>query len=302
MERVGHTERVGFIGLGLMGSAMAGRLLEYGTPLTVYNRTSYKARPLVERGAEPAYTPSDVGKSAAITITMLFDGAAVREVLGGTSPGEGLRESLGPGHLHIDMSTVGPADSRTIAEIVRGTGARFIDAPVLGSTGPAASGELLVFAGGEAEDVDRARPILSLLGKKILHAGEAGQGNALKITANMMLGRMCEAIGEAVSLAARQGLSPEILHEMLQSGAISSPTWDRIHSLAAADPPLRFPIGHILKDLGLVSDAARRLGIRLPVHDTVRSLFEEAASQQGGSVRDYSWLARWLMIANGAAR
>jgi 3-hydroxyisobutyrate dehydrogenase-like beta-hydroxyacid dehydrogenase len=289
-------ETIGFLGTGLMGSRMAGRLIEAGHPLVVWNRTPEKTESLVARGARRMDTPRQVGEATKITISMLIDEEAIRAVLDGPS---GLETVLGPDKTHIDMSTIGGDASRAIAERISKTGASFLDCPVLGSIGPAERGELILFIGGEDPVIDRCDAILSHLGSKRIHAGAAGQGNALKIVANMMLARMVEALGEALSLGMCQGLSADTIHEMLQIGAIASPMWEKQEAILAGDPPLHFPIAHMCKDLRLASQTANRLALRLPAHDSVQSLFEEA-ERMSGMAMDYSWLARWMLGQNGA--
>jgi 3-hydroxyisobutyrate dehydrogenase-like beta-hydroxyacid dehydrogenase len=290
-------ERIGFLGLGLMGSRMAGRLLEQGAVVTIFNRTREKMEPLLERGARAAATPREAAEASGVTITMLLDGEAVRDVLRGPSSGQGVLDGLRPGKTHIDMSTVGKRASLELAGMVQATGAAFLDVPVLGSVGPAEKGELLLLAGGDAADLERVHDVLSVLGSRTIHAGGVGQGSALKMVANMMLARMVEALGEALALGIGQELPTETVVEMLQAGALSSPMWDKAGAVREASPPLHFPITHMVKDLGLVSETARDRNLDLPVLETVRHLFETAAAGGSGS-EDYSWLASWLLERN----
>jgi 3-hydroxyisobutyrate dehydrogenase-like beta-hydroxyacid dehydrogenase len=294
-------KNIGFLGLGLMGSRMAGRLIDEGFELTVYNRTRDRMKPLIERGARAASTPREAAAASQVTITMLLDGDAVRDVLSGPSPGEGVLDGLETGNIHIDMSTVGKKASLELSQMVQATGASFLDVPVLGSIGPAEKGTLLLLAGGESSVLDRARDILSVMGTRIIHAGGVGQGSALKMVANMMLARMVDALGEALALGIGQELSPETVVEMLQAGALSSPMWDKAEAVRNGSPPLHFPITHMVKDLRLVSETARSGKLDLPVLETVRNLFETAAAEGNGS-KDYSWLASWLLEKNAAGR
>ncbi len=291
------TKKIGFLGLGLMGSRMAGRLLEKGAELTVYNRSPEKMEPLVERGARAASTPREAAEASELTITMLLDGDAVRAVLTGQKPGEGMLNALGTGKIHIDMSTVGKKASLEFSGMVQATGAAFLDVPVLGSIDPAETGELLLLAGGDAADLERSRDVLSILGSRLIHAGGIGQGSALKIVANMVLARMVEALGEALALGIGQDLTPETVVEMLQAGALSCPMWDKAGKVLGGSPPLHFPVTHMVKDLDLVSDTARYGKLELPVHEAVRNLFETAAVEGTGH-EDYSWLATWLLDRN----
>ncbi|MDM7916215.1 MAG: NAD(P)-dependent oxidoreductase [Candidatus Eisenbacteria bacterium] len=289
-------EPVGFLGLGMMGFRMASRLLDQGVPLVVYNRTPEKAEPLLERGAKLARTPREAAVGCTVTISMVFDGDAVQDLLAGDGAGTGLLEALEPGRIHVDMSTVGPIASRAIAGTVQATGASFLDVPVLGSLLPAERGELLLMAGGDPKDLDRVRPILDLLGRRVFHCGPAGQGNALKIVANMMLARMAEAIGEALALGTRQGLSGATVLDLLDAGSLASPMWQKGRVVLYGDPPVHFPVDSMRKDLRLVTEAAEDLDLELPVHEAVRSLYERVGEESEAGDRDYSWVARWLLL------
>jgi 3-hydroxyisobutyrate dehydrogenase-like beta-hydroxyacid dehydrogenase len=277
----------GFIGLGLMGSRMAGRLLDRGFALTVWNRTPAKCEPLVARGARLARSAEALVRDVPIAITMVVDPEALDRVIEQASP------ALGPGKLWVDMSTVGPLASRRAAERVHARGAAFVDAPVLGSLAPAAAGELMIFAGGAAPDLEGARPVFEALGKRTIPCGPVGSGSALKIVANMMICRMVEALGEAFSLGMRQGLSGEVILDMMQSSALASPMWNRGTTLLAGDPPVHFPLTHAIKDLRLAEEAARAVSAKTPANPAVRGVFEDALKAGLGDA-DYSMAARRL--------
>lgn len=285
---------VGFIGLGLMGSRMAGRLLDCGFPLVVWNRTASKADALVARGALRMPSPERLAADSAAIVTMIADPAALFEVADACAP------ALRTGQVFIDMSTVGPQASREAAALVRSRGAAFVDAPVLGSLAPAASGDLIVFAGGGDADIAAARPVLAALGKRLFRCGPTGSGSALKVVANLMICRMVEALGEALALGTRQGLPGETVLEMLDAGALASPMWKRGATLLECEPPLHFPLRHAVKDLTLAEQAARECGASLPAAPAVRAVFE-AALARGLGEADYSVVVREMLHLSRAA-
>jgi 3-hydroxyisobutyrate dehydrogenase-like beta-hydroxyacid dehydrogenase len=281
-------ETVGFIGLGLMGAQMAGRLQERGFPLVLYNRTGDKAAPLLAKGANRADSPAALARRCPIIGLMVTDGSAVRELCAGET---GLAAGLGPGKLVINFSTVGIQAAREEDGLIRATGAAYLDAPVLGSVKPAANGELIVFAGGESTALERARPVLEALSTRVYHVGPAGQGSALKLIANMLLARYVEALGDVLSLSRCFGLEPGLVIDAIQSGALASPMWDKGKILLEGPPPLHFPLRSMVKDLRLLDEETERSGINLPVQEAVFERFLEAL-QSGLGDRDYSELAR----------
>jgi 3-hydroxyisobutyrate dehydrogenase/glyoxylate/succinic semialdehyde reductase len=295
--------RIGFMGLGLMGSRMARRLLGGDRELIVWNRTREKAEALAKEGARLAANPAELGRTCEVTVTMLLDEGALLSVLEGPEGWfAGLEEARSGGEAgrryFLDMSTIGPAAARRIGERMGQRGVRFVDAPVLGSIGPAAEGQLLILAGGDPEDLEALRPVLGVLGRQTIHAGGVGQGNALKMVANMMLARMVEALGEILRLGRGQGLEVGVIHEMLQAGALRSPMWNKLEVYRQGTPPLHFPLRHMRKDLELIAQSARMAGVELPVAEVVRKLYGEAAGE-GCSDEDYSFLALWMLAKSG---
>jgi 3-hydroxyisobutyrate dehydrogenase-like beta-hydroxyacid dehydrogenase len=184
--------RIAFLGLGRMGAPMAGRLLAAGHELTVWSRTREHAEALADR-ATVADSPAAAGAKAEIAVTMLTDGGALEEVALGR---DGLAEGLPSGSLHVDMSTTGPAPARKLAKALEPREIAFVDAPVAGSTGPAAEGRLAIMIGGDAEAVERARPLLAVLGDpdRTFHVGPVGAGQAAKLMVNLVLGGVMTAV------------------------------------------------------------------------------------------------------------
>jgi 3-hydroxyisobutyrate dehydrogenase-like beta-hydroxyacid dehydrogenase len=284
----GLQQAVGFIGLGLMGAPMAGRLLDQGFALAVYNRTPQKADSLRARGASVASNPKSLAESSGVICLMLADTHAVRSVMDGPA---GLSAGLGPGKTVLNLGTVGREAAIALSTQVHGTGADYLDAPVLGSIQPAAAGELLIFAAGEAPAIERCGPILRALSRRIFHLGAVGQASSMKLVANMLLARYTEALAEVLVLAQGLRLDPQQVFEIIQASALASPMWEKGKALLLGPPPLHFPMRHMTKDLRLLDEEVDRLGLALPCHETVLATFQEAV-QAGLGDRDYSEILR----------
>jgi 3-hydroxyisobutyrate dehydrogenase len=284
-------ETVGFIGLGLMGTPMAGRLLDKGFHLVVYNRSPEKTRALEARGAKPAANPAQVARQAEIVCLMVKDGDAVLALLDEPA---GLAEGLGPDQIVINFSTVGIRPAREIGRRISSLQAKYLDAPVLGSTEPAGSGRLILFAGGSEDTAHRAKHVLEALGHKIFPTGEIGSASAVKLVANMLLARYTEALGEVLALCRGFSIEPKLMLEIIQASALASPMWEKGHALLQGPPPLHFPLKHMVKDLGLLDEEIDRLGLSLPAEEAVYGSFLEAL-QTGLGERDYSEIAGHLL-------
>ena len=211
---------VGFIGLGMIGLPMAERLLEQGLPLVVWNRTVEKADALVRRGALRAATPEELAASSEIVVTMVTDGRALESVTLG--PG-GVAAALAPGKVHCDMSTIDPDTSRRLAAHYAAQGVHFLHAPVLGSKRAAAAGTLLIFAGGSSEGLQKCAPVFAALGKKTWHWDQAATATYVKLACNLLLGGMMELLGESLVLAAKAGVAPQTLLEIVGASALAAP-------------------------------------------------------------------------------
>lgn len=286
---------IGLIGVGLMGAAIARRLAEQGHDLLLYNRTPEKARAvagacsILPRKLEVVARPRDIAPARLIAL-VLTDENATRAVLQGA---DGLLSALSSEHTVVHLGTIGPRAARAIAAEIARTGAHYLDAPVLGSTDAAGRGELLLFAGGEPAALDRARPLVDALARKVFESGPVGSASSVKLIANMLLARYVEALGETLALAERFELDPLQLLDVLQSGALASPMWEKARGLLAGPMPLHFPMEHMGKDLRLLDEEVERLGLSLPAHEAVKGLFEEAIAA-GMKGKDYSEIARFI--------
>ncbi len=247
---------------------MAERLLEQGFSVRVHNRTRAKEKPLVARGARSFATPGECVRGADVVVTMLSDADALRSVLEGKSGilAAFAAEKRKPRAVLVDMSTIGRKATLGIASRVEASGARFVDAPVSGSVGPAADGKLLALVGGSMQSVERARPVLAALCRKIIHAGPPGQGQALKVVLNGMGAHHLVALTSMLVLAERAGLARDVAIDAFVSGAFATPSYvGKRAKLLAQDYTPEFSLSLALKDVQLAEQLQEEVGLELPV-------------------------------------
>ena len=241
--------KYGFLGLGIMGFAMASNLVRAGHDVTVWNRSPGKAKALAAAGARVGQTPRAVVAGADITFAMLADPEAARVVCFGK---DGVLAGTGPGHDYIDLSTVDDDTSRTIAAAVTATGARFLEAPVSGTRKPAEDGTLIFLAAGDRSLYDAAAPAFDRMGKKRVYLGDIGQGARMKLIVNMIMGAMMASLGEKLTLAGKSGLDAETLLDVLDAGAMACPMFKgKGAMIGKGDFSANFPLKHMQKDLRL---------------------------------------------------
>lgn len=282
---------IGFIGLGIMGSGMAGNLLNSGHELVVYNRTKQKAEGLLKNGAKWADSAREAAAQSKILFTMLANPEVVEEVALGK---EGFLDSLSEGSLWVDCSTVNPSFSKRMAEEAEKRHIRFLDAPVSGTRGPAEKGELIFLVGGKQEDLNEVRPLLDVMGKQVLYQGEPGKGASIKLVINLMLAQSMVAFAEAVNLGEALGLSKEMVIETLLNLPVTAPSLkgkkDKIlHNEFSPD----FPLTLIQKDLQLVSQTAYENNLALPSANIAKEIYA-LAKQQGLADLDFSAVFQFL--------
>lgn len=284
-------ERVGFVGLGTMGIAMATNLARAGFPLAVWNRTAGRAVELEALGATVAKTPAAMAASADVIVTCVSDTPDVERVLFG--PG-GIVEGARKGTLVIDCSTISPSATRGFGERLAEVGVHLIDAPVSGGSEGAQKGTLTIFVGGAATDVERARPVLAGMGKTITHLGPLGSGQAAKAVNQVILAGAYLGVAEGIVLAIKAGLDPEQLVGALSGGAARS--WvleNRSARMIANEYPLGFKVALHRKDLGIALQLAQEVGAALPVSALCAQL-ETGLMAQGHADEDMSSLARTI--------
>jgi 3-hydroxyisobutyrate dehydrogenase len=294
--------KIGVVGIGKMGAAIAGRLLALGHEVTVWNRTAEKTNGPAAAGARVAATPRELATASEIVISILTNAAAIDAAYDGK---DGLLSGDVAGKLFIEMSTVRPQTSRALAEKVRARGAALIDCPVGGTVGPAKDGKLFGFVGGEAADVARARPLLDQLCRRVEHVGAAGAGNAMKLAINLPLLVYWQSLGEALSLCKPLGLDPARLMEIFAdtSGApnvlkVRGPAL--VAALGGAEiSPATFDIDSVRKDLQTMIEEGSALGRQLPVTAQALACFDRA-SQDGLGAKDCAMLpASWVKRSGG---
>ncbi len=282
-------KKVGFLGLGIMGTGMCKRLLGAGFHLTVYNRTPGKARELIELGAIEARTPAEAVSNSDVSITMLGDPASVKEVILGKG---GVLEGIRKEATHIDMTTIDPNTTRRLSNAFYQKGAYFVEAPVTGSKLAAAAGELVLMAGGEEKDLERVLPVLKPLSKKIVYMGEAGKGALMKLVNNLSMAGAMEAFFEGMTLGRKAGLAPEKILEVLNHSALASPLLKmKGDAVLKKNFETHFSLKHMAKDIRLAVTEARRLEVPMPVTSVVDGLFDIAKSQ-GLDDMDFSALVQ----------
>jgi 3-hydroxyisobutyrate dehydrogenase len=276
-----HTEKLGYLGLGMMGFPMARRLVSAGHDLTVWNRSPGKSIPLVETGAKSATRPSEVVESASIIFMCLTDAAAVEEVVFGR---EGIAAAAGSGKVVVDFSSIPPEAARAIAARLKKTnGMGWIDAPVSGGTMGAEEGTLAVMAGGDASDVERVRPYVLTMARRLTHMGPTGAGQTAKLCNQVVVGCAMAVLAEATRLAVNAGIDANRLPEALAGGfADSIPLQLFVPRMVQGvhSPPL----GHIatmLKDLDTVIDVAQQTSTPVPMAGLAAQLFRLAKAARG---------------------
>jgi 3-hydroxyisobutyrate dehydrogenase-like beta-hydroxyacid dehydrogenase len=279
------------VGTGRMGSAMAERLAARGTPVVLFNRTRDRAAELAGRiGAAVTDSAADAASRADVVITMLADDEAVRAAYAGA---DGISAGLRPGSVAVDMSTVLPATIAAVAPGVRAAGAGVLDAPVSGSVSSTLAGELTIMVGGDDADLDRARPILERLAKRIFHLGPLGTGAAMKLAVNTVVYGLNGALAESLVLAERSGIARATAYDVLAASAIAAPfvIYKRASFVEPETTPVAFSLALAEKDLHLIADQAAATGTPMP-QATVNLASIQAAERTIGADSDLSAVAR----------
>jgi len=291
--------KLGFVGLGHMGSAMAANLLAAGHPLTVHNRTLAKTEPLVAKGAARAETPSAAAGGEAI-ITMLADDAAVEAAVFGKN---GILDALRPGAIHISMSTVSVALAARLAEAHAERGQLYVSAPVFGRPDAAAAGKLFVVAAGPAAAVAACQPLFDVLSQRTFVVSEsAPNANVAKLSGNFLIASVIEALGEAYALIDKAGIDRAQYLDLLVSTLFGAPVYKTYGGLIAEEryQPAGFRAELGYKDMGLALSAAQALEVPMPLASLIAERFRILIAAGG---KDFDWSALGLLAKrdSGAA-
>jgi 3-hydroxyisobutyrate dehydrogenase-like beta-hydroxyacid dehydrogenase len=279
-------ERIGFLGLGIMGSRMAANVARRGFPLSVWTHTPGKAEQwAAEHGAGARSTPAEVARESDIVISMVVDGEQVDSVLLGES---GVIQSPRPGLLCIDMSTIAPADTRRIGATLAEGDVRMIDAPVTGSAPRADDGSLTIMVGGAQEDFARAHPVLEAMGKLVVHVGELGKGEMLKLINNALGAANAGALAEALLLARATGIDLGAFVRVVSGGSGASAQLElKSAAMREHDYTTLFKTAHMLKDVRLCLEEAQAAGVPFPSAAHARDLLS-ATMARGHGEDDYA--------------
>jgi 3-hydroxyisobutyrate dehydrogenase len=291
--------RIALLGLGLMGSGMAGRLLDAGYPLTIWNRTPGKTQALAERGAKIANSPRQAAAGAAVVISMLADVPVCRDVWLGR--GEAILD-VAPGTILVESSTVTVEWIEELGRAAKDHGCELVDAPVTGSKPQAASGQLLFLAGGTSAALDKITPILKAMGRDVVHVGPSGSGARLKLINNFLSGSQAAALAEALSLIERSGLDTQKALGVLTEGAPGSPLVKLLSGrMTARQYEPNFALQLMAKDLRYAVDEADGLGLDLDMGRAALRVFEHAISN-GQAQDDMSAVVEQFRIQAHSSR
>ena len=273
--------RVAFLGLGIMGRAMATNLVKAGHEVSVWNRTPGKD---VE-GARSATSPADAARGTEVVWTCVSDTKAVDSVLFGP---HGVHESLTEGMTILDSSTISPSATRQFAERVGAHGVHYVDAPVTGSKAGAENGTLIFIVGGEESAIEKLKPLFAATGKKIFRMGETGKGQAAKLVMNLQIALIYEGFAEALTLATKLGVDAEVLLPLIEASMVHSGVVAyKAPFVMQRDFSPNFPLRLMYKDLRLALDAAKEARVKLPGLEMVEEIYELAA-EDGHSDLDYA--------------
>jgi 3-hydroxyisobutyrate dehydrogenase/glyoxylate/succinic semialdehyde reductase len=284
--------KIGFIGLGIMGSRMAANLQGQGYQLVVFNRTRAKADPLLGPCGTFADSPAKLAEQVEIVFTMLAEPLAVEQAALG--PG-GFLSHLRPNALWVDCSSVNPSFSRKMAAEAATRQVRFIDAPVTGSAPVAAGAQLTFWVGAKTVDLERIRPVLLSMGNKIVHTGEQGSGTSMKMVINLLLGTGMAAFAEAMALGEGLGLSSELLFDsLLASPAVAPFLALKREKIETGNFEAEFPLRWMQKDMHLAAVSAYEAGVAMPLANVTKEMYR-LAMRDGHEREDFSGIFQYFV-------
>jgi 3-hydroxyisobutyrate dehydrogenase-like beta-hydroxyacid dehydrogenase len=284
--------KVGFIGLGIMGSRMAANLQKRGYDLVVFNRTRSKAQPLLDKGATFAESPAELGAQVDILFTMLAHPDAVAQA---ALRANGFLSQLKPHALWVDCSSVNPSFSKKMATGAAARQLRFLDAPVTGSAPVAKEAKLVFWVGGDGGDLEEVRPLLLSMGNKIVHAGGNGTGTSMKMVINLLLGVGMASFAEAMALGQGLGLSEKMLFDsLLGMPAIAPFLASKRTNIEKGNYEAEFPLRWMQKDLYLASVSAYEAGVAMPVANLTKEIYR-FAMREGHETEDFSAIYEFMM-------
>jgi 3-hydroxyisobutyrate dehydrogenase-like beta-hydroxyacid dehydrogenase len=291
--------KIGFIGLGIMGSRMAANLQKHGNSLVVFNRTRAKAEPFLGPCGTFSDSPAKLAEQVDVLFTMLaYPGAVEQAALGA----DGFLNHLRPNALWVDCSSVNPSFSKKMAAEAAHREVHFIDAPVTGSAAPAAEGKLIFWVGADTADLERIRPLLLCMGNKIVHAGGNGMGTSIKMVVNLLLGTGMAAFAEAMALGEGLGLSSKMLFDsLLDTPAVAPFLTAKREKIESENYEAEFPLRWMQKDMHLASVSAYESGVAIPLTNVTKEIYR-LAMRGGHDTEDFSAICEFTIGANRKER
>jgi 3-hydroxyisobutyrate dehydrogenase-like beta-hydroxyacid dehydrogenase len=290
-------KRIGFAGLGLMGSRMARHYLDKGFPLTVWNRTPEKCEPLAAAGAAVARTPRELAEASDVVVTCVADPNAVGRIVFAE---DGVRAAARPGFRYLETSTISPGLARRVAEVLRTRGADMLEAPVTGSKIGAEKGTLVLMTAGRREVHEELMPVMMAVGSKTIHCGEEiGKASVVKLIGNTIISFMLEGLCEGLVLGRKAGLSIETMLEVIMASGYASPYFTfKGGAIARRDWDTHFSIDLLVKDQTLMLDEAGLRGVPMPGLAAIREVFQ-AARAHGFGGEDIAAVVKAVETAAG---
>ena len=283
--------RIGFVGLGHMGSLMVERLMQHGYTLSVYDRTKEKTQEVAQKGASVVDTPKDLGGQADVIISIVTDNAALDAVMYGA---DGVLAGVKPQQTTlVDMSTVSPETSRHLFQAAKKHGVAMLDAAVSGSTPQVQEGSLVYFVGGEEAVYQQCKPILETLSKSCFYMGESGKGITMKMVVNTMLGLELQALAEAIALGEKAGLDRKQLLEVLGQTTVVAPAHKaKLANAQHNEYPVNFALATMRKDFSLIMRLAAELSVSMPATAAAEQMYAAALAQ--GHDEDFSVMIQFM--------
>jgi len=288
--------RIGFIGLGIMGSRMAANLQKHGYPLVVFNRTRAKAQPLLDKGASFAESPAKLAEQVDLLFTMLAHPDAVEQAALGEN---GFLNHLTPNALWVDCSSVNPSFSKKMAAEAARRRVHFVDAPVTGSAPVAKDANLVFWVGADGADLETIRPLLLCMGSRIVDAGGRGMGTSMKMVINLLLGTGMAAFAEAMALGEGLGISRKMLFDsLLGMPAVAPFLASKREKIESGNYEAEFPLRWMQKDMHLASTSAYEAGVAMPLTNVTKEIYR-LAMRGGHDTKDFSAIYEFTMGNNG---
>ena len=283
--------KLGFIGLGIMGSRMAANLQKHGEALVVFNRTGAKAKPLLDKGASFAESPAKLAEQVDVLFTMLAHPDAVEQAALGAN---GFLSHLRSNALWVDCSSVNPSFSKKMSAEAARREVHFVDAPVTGSALPAAEAKLIFWVGADPTDLERIRPLLLCMGNKIVHTGGHGAGASMKMVVNLLLGTGMAAFAEAMALGEGLGISRKMLFDsLLGTPAVAPFLASKREKIESRNYEAEFPLRWMQKDMHLATVSAYEAGVAMPLTNVTKEVYR-LAMRDGHDTEDFSAIYEYL--------